>query len=362
MAMQSLGPLVVPRMTGDQVGSPTFTGNVLLLDAASEKAAFIFQAPKSGDIRKILWRLGTVTTGATLDIRLETVDLTTGNPTGTLWATNTNAAAIVSATDDDTMVTSTLTADATVVKGDLLAVVIVNPAVSFGNLQISGFADDDLLNIPYADLFTTVWTKPTVAPVVGVEYSDGSYANTNGCWPMSAITTTNFSAASTPDVIALRFSLPYPARITGFWIWIDLDGNATVKLYDPDGGTVLESLGIDTDVRNSAGTKLHTYLFDTSISLSKDTVYRLGIEPAGATSVQVHDFTVPTAAALDSFPGGQAFHLSTAKDPFGVESWTQTTTRQPFMGLLLDQFDDGVGAGSGGGLRLAGHGGLASGA
>ena len=50
--------------------SPGFTTTQLLIDGASEKAANIFRVSKTGTVNKILWATRTVTTGATLDVRL----------------------------------------------------------------------------------------------------------------------------------------------------------------------------------------------------------------------------------------------------------------------------------------------------
>lgn len=90
MALQSIThgyPFPAPPLTA--AGAPSL-GNYLL-DANGEKAALVFAATAAKAIRKIHFRTGTVTTGDTVDCRVETVDTAAnGDPTGTLHTTNSN--------------------------------------------------------------------------------------------------------------------------------------------------------------------------------------------------------------------------------------------------------------------------------
>lgn len=343
MTLQAIpGGMYIPRMPNATSGAPTFT--TLLIDASGEKAAFVFQVPKTGSVVGVLWRTVTVTTGGNVDVRLETVDLTTGDPSGTLFGTNTNATETVADGDDNTHFETTLTAAASVTKGDLIALVIV--AGSPGNMQIAAYQDDgNQIGFPYTDLFTAAWVKTDQGLVCGLVYSDISCAPITGAHPVDIITSNLYSSSSTPDVYALRFKLAFPARISGFWVWGDFDGDFTAKLYDSDGVTVLESLAVDTNVRSSGTGRAGYYLFDTSVNLSANTVYRLGIEP-GASNITLYDFSVAVDYVMGSFDGGVEFYLSTAKDPTGTGSWTNTVTKRPMIGLFLDAFDDGVGSAS----------------
>ena len=353
MALQSvLANLSIPDIPSSISGAAGHAS--LLLDAADEKVAFIFRAPKAGDITKVVFLTGAVTTGAIVDVRIETVSLTTGDPTGTLWGTTTNGAVVIANADDNVFKTATLTLAATVAKGDLLAVVIVNPSVLPGNLNVQSSSDHNS-GYPYRDLFTTVWTKGNRPLIIGIEYSGGSYDVVQGTI-LASYTSTTYNNGSTPDERGLIFQLPFPCSVRGAWVWVDLDGDADIVLYDSDGTSVLTSVSLDTNVRESAIPDLFIVEFSTSINLSKTTNYRLSLKPTSVTDVVLQEFTVSTAAAMDSNSGGQNFHLTTRTD---AGSWSQTTTQRPLMGLLLSSFDDAVSA-SGGGIRLAGHGGLAA--
>lgn len=312
-----------------------------LIDAASEKAAFIVQAPKTGTISKVLFRTGTVTTGATVDVRLETVSTTDGNPTGTLLGTDSNGSQVIADTDDNTVFTTSLTTGPSVTRGDIFAVVIVNPSVDFGNMQIVGFQSGSAGGaggrhgiFPYSDLFTTAWTKSTILPVCAFEYSDGTYEEIKGVYPMATVAVTSFNSGSLPDEIGIIFQLPMTVTVYGAWILTGAGANATVKLYDSDGSTVLASYTIDSDLRGGTSGRCYFVTFSSNVTLTKDTNYRLTLVPDTTTSITLSRFTVNAAAVMDAFPGGQNIYQTERTD---AGAWTNTTTERPLMGLLINQ-------------------------
>jgi len=342
MAEQTIkGYILIP----DQLLSININFNSMLIDAASEKAASIVQASKTGTISKVGFLTGTVTTGDTVDVRLETVSAANGDPTGTLLGTNSNGSQVIADADDNTWFLTTLTTGVAVTKGDIFAVVIVNGAAP-GNLNIKAAAKPVSYDMfPYNDLYETSWTKRGYdCPCVAFEYSDGSYETMTGVWPVSAFNTYAFNNTSTPDHRGLKFKLPFPFRLIGFWALLDLDENVDVKLYDSDGTTVLETLSIDKDIRWVNNYGFHHYYFVSNHSLLKDVFYRLVFEPTTTTSIGLHTFSVNAAAIMDSFAGGQNFHATSKKDA----GWTDVTTERPLMNLLIDGFDDGAGGGGGG--------------
>lgn len=332
------GHMAIPHVGGSRIQDIN-----TLLDAAGEKAAFIFQAPKTGTVAKVGFRTRTVTTGDTVDVRLETVSTANGDPTGTLLGANSNGAQVIADGDDGTWFLTALTTPVAVTKGDIIAVVIVNGGGG-GDLNI-GHTTRWTVNFPYVDDFVGgAWTKDDEAPGCALEYNDGSYAHSPGVFPVSDISlTVNFNNTSDPDHRGLKFKLPFPFRIIGMWFSGDLDGNADIKLYDSDGTTVLETISLDSDIRYGTAGDFTLIWFAGAYSLAKDVFYRVVLEPTSATGVDLDEFDVDAAAIMDSFPGGQNFHYTEKKDA----GWTDTTTKRPFMGILLDGLDDGAGAGGG---------------
>lgn len=353
MAIVEIPKTYFPRIPSSTIGAPGFA-TALVLDAGDETATMIVEAPKTGNIDAIYFGTRNVTTGATVDVRVETLDRTTTPAvnSGTLWGTNTNGAQVIADGDDNTGFTTVLTAVAAVTRGDPIAVVIKNPAVSPGNMQLAILSDGkDELEFPYF-LLNGV-SSSGGAVVLGLRYDDGSFYPITGAYPISAITTTTYSSASTPDTIGQRFQFAAPVRVCGFWTWADFDGDLTVKLVSSDyhqannTATLKVEKTINNEDRRSNGAFVQEFLFPTDVDLTAATNYRLIFEPGG-TNITIYDMTFDSLAIMAGRDGGSAFHLTTAKDPTGDGDWTNYnsgTFRKLFGGLILCGVDDGAGAG-----------------
>jgi hypothetical protein len=342
MALQSFSLLEIPDLPSAGNGAPSF--NSYLIDAANEKLAFILYAPKSGSIRKVGFRTATVTTGIAIDVRIETVDATTGDPTGTLWGTNTNVSHTIADADDNVfLVTAALTADAVVTKGDLIAVVLAGPGAGSFAINFAELTDDSVSSgpvFPYTDHFTGTWAKATTGggQIFALEYSDGTYAPIPNVWPIGQVQTDTFNSGSATDERALKFKFPFPVRVTGFWAWLDLDGDCDVVLYDSDGTTALLTKSLDKDIRVGTVGRTMTGFFSGTVNIAANTFYRLAIKPTSGTSLSSYRLQTNTAALMDAMSGGANFHGSSRVD---AGAWTDATTDRPLFGLYVDCCDDG---------------------
>lgn len=357
MALQAVSGVIYPNTPGI-----TFAFTSFLLDAAGEKLAFIFYAPKTGTLRSAGFRLGTVTTGQTLKASFQDVSLTNGDPDGTVDQFRT---VTVADTDDNTWKqTGIISSDGTdggtkrtVTQGDLLALVIEFDS-TVGNLNISGATASSASDSPfligvYCDHFTAAWLKSSAAlPLLALEYDDLSFPFLPGVWPISASATQVYGNGSTPDEAALRLQL-FPAKVIGGWANCTIAGNADFVLYDAS-SNVLASGSLDSDVRLAANGQ-HICIFTSEATLAANTTYRLSLKPTTATSVTLRYFDVNAAAILGQVQGGQQMYYSTRTD---AGAWTDTTTRRPMMGLLISALDDGAAAGGG----LLTHPGMSGGA
>lgn len=367
MAIQTiLGQISLPPVIHAAASGSITRTFVATVTNAAGKVGMILRAPKAGDIRKIGWGTRTVTTGATIDVRVETVS--SGFPSGSLHAANTNGAQVVANGDDNVEFLTSLTADATVTRGQEIALVWAN--ASPGSLQmISGLLTmtSTLHQYPYVAVHNgTSWSANVsgIFPQVLLEYSDGSYAPVEGVIPNGVINATAFNTGSTPDSWGWRFRFPFGMSVRGVWFVADLDNASVVKLvstaYNQGAGTGI--LASDTPVlvsRGSAGMGTYYIPFSSSVELDPATYYRLLIEPTGGSSITFPDISVTTAAQLDAFVGGADCHTTSAKDPTGDGDWTNynsgTFRAPPFMGLLLDGFFDEDGAGSGATVHSSAH-------
>lgn len=316
----------------------------LTIDADTERAAAVFQAPKTGTISKVGFRTGNVATGATVDVRLETVDAANGDPTGTLWGTDTNASQVIGNGDDNTWFLTTLTAGAAVTKGDILARVIANG--TGGNIEIDHLVNTSGGSFPYLDLFTAAWAKSSqVAPILALEYNDGSYEWASGVLPIATATGATFNSGSTPDERGNIFSsFPFKARVTGCWVSIDADNASEIRLYQVGNDTPLATHTILAGQRGGTAQSVHHILFSSAVDLFRGQSYRLAVRPTTASNIILHQVTVSTAAIMAAMTGGTNIHLTTRTDGATTggtlnDGWTQTTTARFLMGLYISGFD-----------------------
>lgn len=323
---------VIPQTSANLAWSGIPSGHTL--DAAAEQFALILEAPKAGTISKVMFPVGSVTTPGNVDVRLETVDATTGDPTGTLLATNTNGAQALSTAN--TSYTTTLTAGAVVTQGQRFAVVI---AWASGNYQIrsaSGNLGSSVL-YPYNDHFTGAWVKVFCSPTFALEYSDGSYPPLDYGIAWSVFTTVTVNTGTTPDEIGSRFMVPVRMRVRGLYAYADFDGDADLLLYDA-ASSVLASNSMDKDIRASTSPGVQRGTFAASVTLTPNAVYRAILKPTSVTSLAVAVMDLPAAAVREAMPGGLDWQYTSRTDA-GV--WTETTTRYMPIGLIVDGLDDG---------------------
>lgn len=356
----------LPRSALDQNANTLGGTSGLLLDAADEKAALIFQPPKAGDIRKVHFRTGTVTTGATLDVRLETVS--SNVPTGTLWGTNTNVSHVVADTDDDAwLTTAALTADATVTQTDLdngtwMALVFVNPSGSPGTLYIARTpwttANGNNQMGAYAAHYTSSWSTSSVLGKLNIvlEYSDGSIVRVPGVHPVHAIGNTTIDTATNPDEVALRHLQSGKMRACGWWAvgYAGALRTCRVQVYESGNNTPLASAVYDDTKMNSGGATITFYgKFPAPVTLEHNTVYRLAFLPTTSDNLLVRYVDQASADIWDACEGDQDMIYS-ERDRSGTTepdsaSWSDTTTRRLMAGYIIDQVDDGA---SGGGTII----------
>jgi hypothetical protein len=317
-------------------GPASFVG--VNLDASGEEGAAIFRIPKTGNVRKIGMRFQALATPTDTDFRLETVSARV--PTGTLYDTDTNGVIASGSLVDDVINLATLTADAAVTAGDLVAIVVA-PSGSPNTVWTAGISIAMPPQLPYgaakAGAGPTYSAQTTSSPIGVLEYDDGSYAAIPGFYPIQTVQIDQFNSSDTPDEIGAAFSSPVSLRVTGVWLAIDLDNAADIVLYDSDGATPLATLAIgDGGERQSTnGKSPYWATFPSKVTLAADTTYYLAVKP-GASDVVVYSWNVPSAAAMDQLPGGQAWQYVSAKDPAGTGDWTAVSTRYPLIGLLVD--------------------------
>lgn len=297
-----------------------------VLDAPGEKLALVFQANKVGTITKIGFIVNTVTAAGDFDVRLETVDATNGNPTGTLATTNANASVNISAAG---YVEVTLTVGHVVAKGATLAAVVTS--TNTGNIAIRAIDSFRPMGLPYINHFTTSWSKANRIPSYAIGYSDGSYPHLTRLLPALTANELNYNTTSSPDEVGNYFTAPFKMRVCGVWV-SHLRQDCEAVLYDST-NTVIATATLDKDV-NINNSEAYVYLYFTdSVVLDKSSSYRLVAKPTTTTSVGIQIYDFPNANVKES--AGFAGISKTTRTDAG--SWTEDATDVVHMGLLIDQ-------------------------
>lgn len=333
--------------------SPTF-------DSATDRVGYVGRARRTDSIATIRFRLGTVTTGCTVDVRVETV--TNARPTGTLFGTTTNASVVIADTDDNTWKTATLTLPASMNMGDEFAVVIV---VTSGtpNLQITSFPagttqSEAIGQYPTAlqDTGAGTWAVSTGGWEWIIEWTTAGILSMPALNPTSGGgTITSFNSGTSPDERAMRFRVASKRRCIGMLVPlfnVAAGADLTFSLWDATGDTDAEALGqvsIDGDFPSSTtqdGTVI--LYFDAPVELSINTTYYAGVRADTANNIGVGELANSTVTdAMKAYPGtrGQCWLATRVWTAGTAGAWTETTTTLPLIYLIFDQADDGAGSG-----------------
>lgn len=321
------------------------------LDADGEYVAAVFKVSKAGSITKIGVRTGTVTAADPIVVSLETVDATSGQPSGTMIDSPTNkATGTIASPSASTCYWVSLTAAQTVTLNQLVAIKCTLTYTD-GNLQIASYVAPNTYGstFPYIARYQgSAYATSAYVPNFGLEYSDGTIEWQAGMFPAAYTASVAWGSNDSPDRRGLRFQVPYACSIIGGFLHVDGDEEFDVLLYDSDGSTVLETVSaFDKDVRGDAAARCYHFLFSQSRTLTKNTYYRLVCLPKTTTDIglSISDVTDDGAnQAMNAMDGGIYFHYTTVNGaPANDAAWTQTLTRRPWIGLLVDKLDDGAG-------------------
>jgi hypothetical protein len=346
MALQSLGaPTIWPPSHRVINASPTVS-SLTTLDAAGEYSGVVICAREAMTISHVGFRPGTCTGAPTADIRIETVDATTGLPTGALWAANTN---IVSAT----LVTGTwaleaLTASASIARGDTFCLKIAyNNGTSTQTGAYAGVLISSIL--PYR--VDNTGSPATALLSTHFNAALGSGATTfyavPGLLPASSVANNTFSNSVAGAKRGLKFRVPFKCRVVGARYFTNgASGNFNIILEDSGGSELSSSsTAYDGNLMAALGTGMADCYFVNSVTLSPATDYRVMVQPSSATNCNISTATLPSADYRAAWPHGTNCLYSTYTTAGGYVD--TATTQIPVMDLLIDQLDDGAGAGGG---------------
>jgi hypothetical protein len=329
---------------------PTLLQTVSNLDlnGVGHYMAHIDYMPETKTVDRVFFRISGATTGCDALVRIETVDTSTGLPTGTL--VHANASELVTITSGAANYEVTFSAGSfTINRGTLIAIVIAQSSGTPVNVYMTYFREwKSTAGLPYViDFDSTASVRLNFSLLAGLG-SPSSAVKMRDLWPITSFTVESFKQGDSPNTVGNKVNISAPVRVSGAWVLVDADSTGTVKLYSTDGTTVLASAPIETNLPPTAAAYINYYKFNSSVELTSGTYY-LAVEATGASNLSVYSATFASAEWRDGSPmGGSTLTFSRCtQTPTSTASWTDDTTKQAFMGLMIDGISDGAGGGGG---------------
>jgi hypothetical protein len=335
MALQTLnGPVAWPYTNRANTVAPALA--TLATIASGNYAAVVIQARENMTITHGAFKCGAVVASGACDFRIETVDATNGQPSGTLWNSGTtNDSNFTIAPTQNTFTTVTaLTGSASITKGDWFAVKLAYSSGTSFVLQSTGF--EMRFARPYMVLNTGSPTNTILTQSVGIALGSSSTAFycIPGLMPATSLTQNAFNNTNSAKR-GLKFQVPFTCRVVGLRWWAHgstSSGGLNIRIEDSGGTEVSSSsTAIDGDIQLLANTGMNEAYFDNAVTLSPATDYYAVLEPEA----------LAIAGLRSAFPHGTNCCYSTWSTAAG-SVWVDDTSALPLIDLLIDQLDDGV--------------------
>lgn len=342
--------------------------SAVTMDAADEGFASIITIPKTGTLTQVCVRTESVTIADDVLLRIETVDSSTGFPTGTLAYTDATGTLSLVNTDGSKVFWVDVNGGkgVTVTAGNVVAVLFKISYID-GNLNLR--AVDTLFSpsyidgtsceaFPYISSYTAkAWTNLGRTPCMALAYSDGVVIP-NGCTIPHIMTNFSTNTSSNPRIVGNKINLPYAVTCTGAWVANSMSRDFYIKLYGSDGATELGSISV-TGAQRGANLEgvLAEYYFSSPINLLANTDYRIAVVPRSSSNMintRINLTNSTSFAAMDALPlgSGCVYTYTTISTPTGTGDWTTDITKRMLIGIYVSEID--IGAAAAGGLLGAG--------
>jgi hypothetical protein len=339
---------------------PAISG--MLIDATGEKVAFTGRVrwtdAGTHDIRQIGWRPGAITSAGGSGITISLQDYAVaGGPSVPDGTQDQTCNVLLSALTASAWNIQTLSADRTSVahRAKLCIVWEFDGAGRLGSdlLNISTIAASGQDSGSMSLLNTGgTWAFNSGVPNVVLIAADGTIGTLALAFPFSAITSHTFNSASSPDEMANQYVLPSAATLEGVSLPIFINDGADVSLIYYEGTTAVETLSIDEDESPiQTGISNWCYFgFATPRDIQSGATFRVAVRPDTTTSIIIASGDVAAASYLNLLAGTNGHYW----DRVNAGAWSgENLTRYVIMRLHFSGF-------GGGGMRLAGRGGLVS--
>lgn len=326
---------------------------VTAISAINDGFAYICQAPVTDTIDLIQFWTGTNTVVGNVDVRIETVDGTTGNPSGTLKTVGGNVTVALDGTTSK-QYTATFGTPVSVTKGDIIAFVFRNPGASPPTFQLRSSGEIIAKEFPYADRqISGVWTKSASDLALAIHTTSNGYVELNSGHPIAAgsapSSSVAFGSGSSPNRWANRFVAPANLSVSGCWMLAtpSTTSDFIVELYDANNNVLASYTHDATDLQG--GNAIFFFEFTTTVLITQGQIYRISVRATTANTMTIDYIPYANALYLGSAAQNGNFYKSTS--PNG-STWTDDNTMLAFIGIICD----GINPTPVGGLRAIGQG------
>jgi hypothetical protein len=319
-----------PLVRIDQFGTGQPTTN---MNASTTRAAIIFCADRTASIDRVIFRTGTVTTSQPMRVSIQTVNATTGFPTGTPVGTAGTSGALSASTWYEI----TLGSNASLTEGTLYAVVVEWDSAT-GSIQVLQSISSGANGIP-GDESTAVF------------YNSGSWATTSNTWMLSArytddayitaapyiatSSTQAYNSGSAPNEYGVKWTPTRDWRVRGIACHYSAVASSAHELRIYNSSSVQQATvsGYLESAMN------HIFRLNTTVQVTAGGTYYLALKPTNANNVTLsrgafRDTYARAASSLTEF-------VQVSRTDTGA--WTEDDTIVPFMVPVIDGIDSGGG-------------------
>lgn len=357
MSIQTVERFELPRMPDLIAAAPNIVGGTSLeITGLSGNISYIWQMPYTGLIDALFFRVNSAQGSGPMVLRadIETVNIPQGVPTGLLI--NPSASAQITINPNTTLVNCEVrfSQPFQITQGEHFAINISlfsgTPSAVNG-IRFSVFDDDNSGNLfPYviddSAPPATAGLRNTISPCIGIGLSAVSAIPLPFCWPVDGVPSISFTA---PQLHGNKITTKAPLRACGATIYGQIASvSSVIILYASNGTTELTRQPWYPNLPNSTVVSKFNILFDQPVDLNTGTYY-LAVSGGSGTTVGMYYANFPSSFWRMASPmgGNDVMAISAASSPANQNSWTSLSTRQVFMGLLVDGIDDGISVGGG---------------
>src|SRR5262245_23528881 len=283
------------------------------------------------------WKAGTATGSPVIEMRIETVDVATGFPSGTLWAASTSKQGTITT---NAWTLQALDAVANISRGQFFAVkhLYISGTSCVG--QVWSSMSTSHLSFPYN--VTNTSGSDVQNRINGSLLAIGSGATSfyavSSCWPVStAATNTSFNNTD-GHMRGILFRPPFSARMEGVRHY-PTSARVDYNLKLLAGGTdeVLASIAVNGLFNANIDDACQEFYLTQPYDVSANTAYRLVSEPTTGSGTTCPFGVCVSSDYIPALPWGGRSMLTERSS--GV--WTDTPTSFAFIDGIFSALEDG---------------------